>query len=630
MFLVLVPVLAFVCVLLYLGNRWSFESTRLLLLRSSVTFGAYLVLLMEALSPFKAVTRLGLGLGWLLPVAGLSMWAWRRQRLGSPLRLPVIELPKRWGDWCLLAGVVFVLAITAGVAWLSPPQTWDSLTYHMSRVAHWAQNASVWHYATGINRQTSMSPGAETITLNFYVLSASDRLATFTQWFAMIGSLVAVSVGAQLLGARSAGQWLATFFALTLPIGIVESSSTINDYVVAFWVLCAVVEVLRYLRSDEPRALFFVALAVALSMLTKPIAAPYLAPFLVWLAIVVLRRMGAINGLKWAGVGFLAVALINGGYLARNLITYGAVSNPADFAAHSNQLRTPQGVASVLIKNAGLQVGLPEFFKVNPTLSKVVIKAHLLLGLEIDDPRTTGDGEFRIAPPATQEDRTSNPYHFYLIMATFPATLLVWRRVGWQAVLFTVLSGVTLVLFSYLFTWHIFSVRYHLPFFLLLAPAVGVVWGAFEQLPVGYLFAALLLLASRPWLVSIDSRPLIPVERHSTVDSILIEPRAKLYFANALGLHDSFRDLASYIEGKQCSAVGVMLSGDDPEYLLWELMRAPRPDLQIEWIVRSRTDRYSVPNFTPCAVVCNGCKEASIRGLDEVTEYGRLRLYTQR
>jgi hypothetical protein len=120
------------------------------------------------------------------------------------------------------------------------------------------------------------------------------------------------------------------------------------------------------------------------------------------------------------------------------------------------------------------------------------------------------------------------------------------------------------------------------------------------------------------------------VERHSTVDSILKEPRAKLYFANALGLYDPFRDLASHIKGKQCSVVGVMLSGDDPEYLLWELMGAPRPDLQIEWIVSSRTDRYSAPNFNPCAVVCNGCKEASIRGLDDVTEYGRLRLYTQR
>jgi hypothetical protein len=263
-------------------------------------------------------------------------------------------------------------------------------------------------------------------------------------------------------------------------------------------------------------------------------------------------------------------------------------------------------------------------------LSKIVIKAHLLLGLEINDPRTTAVGEFRVAPPATQEDRASNPYHFYLIMATLPVTVLMWRRVGSQAVLFTVLSGVTLILFGFIFKWNTFAVRYHLPFFLLFAPAVGVVWGAFERLPVGYLFAALLLLASRPWLVSIDSRPLIPVERHSTVDSILKEPRAKLYFANALGLYDPFREMASYIEGKQCSTVGVMLSGDDPEYLLWELMRAPRPDLQIEWIVRSRTDRYSVPNFTPCAVVCNGCKEASIRGLDEVTEYGRLRVYTQK
>ena len=627
---VILPVLAFGGVLVYLGNRWSFESGRLLILRSSVIFGAYLVLLMEALSPFKAVTRLGLALGWLLPIAGLAGWAWNRSRRGTPILLPVVVLPKRWSEWCLLVGVVLVLAVTACVAWLSPPQTWDSLSYHMSRIAHWAQNGSIWHFATGIDRQTSMSPGAETITLNFYVLSASDRLATFTQWFAMLGSLVAVSLGAQFLGARKSGQWLATYFALTLPIGIVESSSSINDYVVAFWVLCAVVEVLRYLRSDEPRALIFVALATALSMLTKPIAAPYLAPFIAWLAVVVLRRQGVTNGLKWAAVGIAAMALIDGGYLTRNLITYGAISNPADFAAHSNQLRTPQGVASVLIKNVGLQAGLPESFRLNQTLSKIVIKAHLLLGLEIDDPRTTGDGEFRIAPPATQEDRTSNPYHFYLIIATFPVAGLMWRRIGSQAMLFVVLSGFTLVVFSFIFKWHIFSVRYHLPFFLLFAPAVGLVWGSIDKLPVAYAFSALLLLAARPWLVSIDSRPLVPVERRSTVDSILVEPRAKLYFANALGLYDSFGDMAGDIAGKQCSTIGIMLSGDDPEYLLWELMGAPRPDLQIEWIVRSRTDRYSVPDFTPCAVVCNGCDQASVRGLDEVTKYGRLRLYTQK
>jgi len=94
----------------------------------------------------------------------------------------------------LLAGVVLVLTVTATVAWLSPPQTWDSLVYHMSRVAHWAQNRSVWHYATGIDRQGSMSPGAEVITLNFYVLSAGDRLATLPALFALIADEMAIGV----------------------------------------------------------------------------------------------------------------------------------------------------------------------------------------------------------------------------------------------------------------------------------------------------------------------------------------------------------------------------------------------------------------------------------------------------
>ena len=626
----LVPVLAWASVFHYLGNRWSFDDARSLVIRTSLLLGGYLVLLVEALSLFKAVTRPGLILGWLFPIALFGGWVWRRLREGEAIRFPSIRLPRGLADWGLLAGVVLVLATTATVAWLTPPQTWDSLTYHMSRVAHWAQNASVWHYATGIDRQVSMSPGAETITLNFYVLSASDRLAAFTQWFAMLGSLVAVSLAARLLGAGTLGQWLATYFAATLPIGIVEASSTITDYVVTFWVICAVTEVLRYHRSGSTLAVFFFSLALALAMLTKPIAVPYLAPFAIWMAVVMLRRQPVAGSLRWAGVAVLIVGLINAGYLARNIVTYGGLSNPVDFANHSNQLRTFRGLASTLIKNVGLEAGLPDSLNANLTLSKIVIKSHLLLGLEIDDPRTTGDGEFRVAAPVTQEDLTSNPYHLYLIMATLILAFGLWKRLGWQVVLYGVLSAVTLALFSLIFKWHIFSVRYHLPFFVLFAPAVGAVWGTFKRFKVAYLLAALLLLAARPWLLSIDSRPLVPVVGHSSVESILSEPRERLYFANAPGLFDTYREITDDIKARGCAQVGLMLHGNDAEYPLWALMGAPREDLLMEWIIRGRTDRYSLAEFQPCAVVCAACEETTIRGLDLSADFGGLRLYLEK
>jgi hypothetical protein len=624
---VVVPGLAGISLFIFLGNRWSYDNCRSLVVRASLILGGYLVLLLEFLSFFKAITRVGLLIGWLLPVAAFGVWVWRARRRGEAIRLPRIRPPQKWGDRVWLLGVVGVLAITGVVAWFSPPQTWDSLTYHMSRVAHWAQNRSVWHYATGIDRQDSMSPGAEMITLTSYVLYGGDRLAAFTQWMAMLGTLVAVAEATRILGARSYGQWLAVYFAMTLPIGIVESSSTITDYVVTCWVVFFVVEVLTYQKSGDSRSLFFASLAVALAMLTKPIAVPYLIPFAGLLVVLVLRREHLRGGLKWAGVAILLVGLINAGYLTRNFITYGGLSNAVDFANHSNQLRTPAGLASTLIKNAGMQAGLPEWLGVNETLSKIVIKSHLLLGLDVMDPRTTGDGVFRIAAPVTQEDLTSNPYHFYLILFTLPLVLLMWKKLGGRVVLYSTLAGLTLVVFSFIFKWHIFSVRYHLPFFVLLAPTFGLVWGIFNRVKVGVLLAALLVVLARPWLLSIDSRPIVPVEGHSTINSILVEPRDRLYFANNLDLYEDYRQVTDSIKAKSCQTVGIMLHGGDAEYPLWPLMGAPSPDLQMEWIVTSRTDRYAVADFMPCAILCNSCKEQVIRGLEFAQSWGDLRLY---
>ena len=430
MILALFPALAFVSGFLYLGNRWSYRSVRLLLTRAGLLFGGYLVLLTEILSLFKAVTRWGLLVGWLLPVAAFGWWAWSMIRKKRTIVLPQIEYPRGWVTWTLLVGVALVLSVTALAAWLSPSQTWDSLTYHMSRVAHWAQSRSVVHFATGIERQVSMSPGAELVSLNFYVLTGRDRLATFTQWFAMVGSLVGVSLAARLLGAKPYGQWLAVFFAVTLPIGIVESSSTTTDYVVTFWLVSAVVESLEYYLRGQARALLFLSLASALAVLSKPIAVPYLIPFAAWIAVLILRRQGLAGALKWAGTAVLVAGVANAGYLGRNWITFGSISNPVDFTAHSNQLRTPQGWLSTLIKNAGLHAGVPYLSSLNDTLDELVLKAHVKLGVEIQDPRTTSDGVFRISPPSTQEDLTSNPYHAYLILLSVGLGLAFWKRVG--------------------------------------------------------------------------------------------------------------------------------------------------------------------------------------------------------
>src|SRR6185369_10694518 len=54
----------------------------------------------------------------------------------------------------LLIGVIgFILCATLATALLYPPNTWDSMTYHMPRVMHWITNANIGFYPTANSRQ---------------------------------------------------------------------------------------------------------------------------------------------------------------------------------------------------------------------------------------------------------------------------------------------------------------------------------------------------------------------------------------------------------------------------------------------------------------------------------------------
>ena len=54
----------------------------------------------------------------------------------------------------------------------------------------------------------------------------------------MVSSMIGVSLIAKQLGAKQGGQLLASAFCASLPMGILQASSTQNDYTVALWIVC--------------------------------------------------------------------------------------------------------------------------------------------------------------------------------------------------------------------------------------------------------------------------------------------------------------------------------------------------------------------------------------------------------
>lgn len=628
--LALIPLFAYLYIFIFLYNRFPADPVRRTLLEAAIVWGVYLAISLEVLSFFNGITSLGLLVIWLIPIVLVLVWYVLRRSRGQRTSMPRLLFPASWWDRLILLVICVVILATGLVAWLTPPQTWDSLTYHLSRVAHWAQDRSIWHYATGIDRQTSMPPGAEEQVLDFYVLTQGDRLSNFPEWLAMLGSVMGVSLIAYYLGGKSSGQWVAAGFAATLPVGIVAASSTINDYVAAFWVVCVVVECLAYYKTGEKRALLFTCMAAGMALLTKPVSVPFMLPFALWLGYMIIKRHGFLTVLKWGVVAVVVVGVINVGYLARNVITYGGLSNPVDFENHYNQLHTVQGFLATTLKNAGVHLGLPGLAEVNRAWYLLILKIIVKLGLDINDPRMTAVGYFQVVPPSTHEAVATNPYHAYLIFALLVSLFFVARKHGKSLLTYALLAVATFLLFSLIYKWNTFGTRYDLAFFVLFAPAAGVILAGFDKLKLGHLVVVLLFVGSLPWLFSIYERPLIPAAAgKSEQTSVLTADRQDLYFTNAPSERDVYTQYADIIKDKGCKDVGVMLEGDDPEYLLWELLGAPTSGTRLEWIVSGPTSMYSNRDFQACAIICRGCtaQQSPLRGLEIAYSTGDFSLY---
>lgn len=605
-------------------SRWPAWGWRRSALRAAVLLASYSVVASELLSLANAIHRIELVIIWAFPtLAGLAVILRNR----SAFKFPPTSSRLSWTEIGLSAGIIGILGLTAIVAFLSPPQTWDSLNYHMPRVAHWAQNGSLQHFATGIEVQNSRTPAAEILMLNVYVLTRADTLVNFVQWSAMLFGLVGVALVTKQLGAKRPGQLFAALFAATLPMGIVQASSTINDYVVAALAIAVASEALNMRKREASLgSLVFFGLAGALAIAVKPTAIAYLLPFAIYAGYLLLKLSGWRRLAKAAVIGGVCIIVLNLGHLTRNFGTYDSPLNPSQVRIHSNELRTPSGVISNLLRQIGLHAGTPSPH-INKAIALLVGGIHDLMKLDVNDSRTTAHGVFKIATPTTNEDQASNPLHAYLLLA-FLIYAVLKRPAGARQLLgYATAVLVSLLIISFLFKWQIFASRYHLGFFVLAAPIVG----ALIESPVkGRLvpaFGALLVLAALPWLVQIKSRPIIASSENTYVGSILSETRERLYLANGPHLLQPYNEIAERILAKECDLVGILLSGNAAEYPLWTYLGAPFSGVEIHWIIGGTPSaKYFDESFAPCAVVCENCPpdQARFRGLaknDTFTDY---------
>ncbi|MFI5180753.1 MAG: ArnT family glycosyltransferase [Thermoanaerobaculia bacterium] len=552
-----------------------------------------------------AVSRLGSRTAWWIVLAfgAVAVVLALRHLYRHLERIPDTRQPR---PEAFVAGAVLaILAVTLLTALVSPPNNYDALVYHNARVMQWWDHGDLGFWATPIDRQLRMPPLASYFRLSLYGLTGTDLFFNAVQWiFFLYAIFGAWALAESLAPGRKAGA-LAAILVATMPMALLQSTSSQNDLVCTGYVVAAAYFLVRVLRETAGSVRTDLALlggAVGLACLTKGTAIPLTLPLLtvgVGKALLAAARSGRDRrtALAGAAAGIGLAALLNVPHAARVLSWFGSVeSHYPEVVRMPVYLEDGIGtggarVLSQLTRNGVLQLGQLRLLGVRSTsLTGAAARLHTWLGLDVDDPSITfGRTHFAEARWQLLNHEDTAPSTFHFLLALLAPGLLLARRfsgtglrrplgmalaVGW-------LLWTALCLSVAFMPW---NQRLQLPALVLLMAPAAALWSAMPR--AGRLVSVVALTMSLPYLFLNYSRPLVGVGRIAPESawwrlwtgggteefrSVLATPRWDNYFRSApnyrKGIESCLQEVAA--ECPDGAVVSLRVGGSFPEYLLW-------------------------------------------------------------
>ena len=380
-----------------------FAPVRLALVRAALVVAGAAAVLVEGLSLVHGLTRPAMITVWsvaVLAAGGAAVLRYRRDRGGDRAgrglreRIGTAWSGAGWSVRLLSAGLAVLLLSELVLALASPPNNFDSQTYHLPKIEHWVLQRDVQFFPTAIHRQVTLAPGAEYLLLHLRLLTGGDALYNVLQFGASVGLVLLASRIAGQLGGSARAQALAGFVAGTAPMVALESTSTQTDLVVAAWVGCLATLVLDELRRrTRPADLLLIGTATGLTTLTKATGVLATGPLLLIWGVAQLRTRDWRPALLRAAAASVLIlgcaAAIAGPYLARVDAEFGNPLGP-DYLRNSISLqRHDPGALLVNALHVGYTALDTPFGSVNRVAVDGIDRLSRAIGVDPNDPKIT-------------------------------------------------------------------------------------------------------------------------------------------------------------------------------------------------------------------------------------------------
>jgi Dolichyl-phosphate-mannose-protein mannosyltransferase len=557
--------------LFFITNLNFSKNLKELFLHTTLIFSAIIVFITEFLSLFHAINLITVGSFWIILSIVLLFFLVKDKNATienlknlKSIVITIYKSLKIYEKGLLIVIVLMILALFyQGIIY--PPNNWDSLTYHLSRIMYWLGNGSVAHFPTHILRHLYQPPFAEYCIMHINLLNGNDYLSNSLQLCFLMFSIIAIWANLDYFNAAKFHNLLAAFLLITIPSVELQATTTKNDIVCGFFILTTLYFAIKTYYELTLKNLIFLGLAIGLGMLTKGTAYLFMLPILLLFAgfmIFKLIKTKDLNIIKFGLFAITLILLINVGHFSRNYKINGNVLNidENEQKMYSNSEMDGLLLCSNILKNIGLHVGYPMQYDYDNWIRNF----HDNNDMNIDNPATNfaalpyhGPKEFE-----THEDLVSNNIHLYLI-GFFVISVLLFGflnpKKNYKELLILFIIATQIIIFAGFLKWQPWHTRLHIPIFILGVLLITVGAKQFKYLMIIPSVSIYFLINSFYFNYVYNSLRPIKTKLEYTKNVNINDERFKKYFANQPQLFDDYSAIVDKLDADNPQKIGFTL-----------------------------------------------------------------------